>query len=374
MKKPTHSSKINPHILIFLIFSILCISVHGETKPLRMAIAGLEHGHAGGFFRRWDPAEVEIVGVAEPDANVAAKYFEKYNLDPKLNYRDLEEMIEATKPEAVAAFTSTKGHREVVEICAPRGIHVMVEKPLAVNYDDARVMAKLARKHGIHLLTNYETTWYSTTQEILKMEAKEALGPTRKIVVHDGHRGPAEINVPPEFLDWLTDPVRNGGGAIMDFGCYGVNIMTAMMENRLPDSVTAVTQTIKPEIYKEVDDESTIILTYPTAHGIIQGSWNWPISRKDVELYGKTGALRTVDQTKMFVQIDRSKPLKDIQLEPNLEPMNDPYLYFAAVVRGKIDPTGKLSSLENALVTMKILDAARESAGTGKTVILSPEN
>jgi predicted dehydrogenase len=204
------------------------------------------------------------------------------------------------------------------------------------------------------------------------MESEEVLGPTRKIVIHDGHRGPAEINVPPEFLDWLTDPVRNGGGAIMDFGCYGANIMTAMMDNRLPDSVTAVTQTIKPEIYKEVDDESTIILTYPTAQGIIQGSWNWPISRKDVELYGKTGALRTVDGTKMFVQIDRSKPLQDVQLKPNAEPMNDPYLYFAAVVQGKIDPTGKLSSLENALVTMKILDAARESARTGKTITLSP--
>jgi predicted dehydrogenase len=247
----------------------------------------------------------------------------------------------------------------------------MVEKPLAVDMKDARAMAKLARKHNIHLLTNYETTWYATTQEILEMEADELLGPTRKIVIHDGHRGPIEINVPPEFEYWLTDPVLNGGGAIMDFGCYGANIMTAMMGNQPPLAVTAVTQTIKPDIYKRVDDEATIILTYPEAQGIIQASWNWPISRKDVELYGKTGALRTVNATKMFVQVDRRQKLEEVNLPTPPTPMNDPYVYFAAVVRGDLDPNGDLSSLENAMITMQILDAARESARTGKTITLN---
>ena len=247
----------------------------------------------------------------------------------------------------------------------------MVEKPLAIDSADAREMARLARKHNIHLLTNYETTWYSTTQEILKIEAQEILGQTRKIVIHDGHKGPAEINVPPEFWNWLSDPQLNGGGAIMDFGCYGANIMTAMMDNKPPVSVTAVTQTIKPDIYKNVDDEATIILEYPSAQGIIQASWNWPISRKDVELYGRTGAVRSVDQKKMFVQVSQKEQLKEVILPEPEMPMNDPYVYFAAVIRGEVDPAGQLSSLENALVTMQILDAARESARTGCAVKLS---
>lgn len=357
-------------LILFSLVSAFSTLAIAESGRLRMAVVGLEHGHANGFFRRIDYSSVEIVGISEPDAAVAKKYFDRYELDQKLDYRDMSKMLKATRPEAVAVFTSTKAHREVVEICAPMGIHVMVEKPLAVDMEDAKVMAKLARKHDIHLLTNYETTWYATTQEILRMESAEVLGPTRKIVIHDGHRGPAEINVPPEFWRWLSDPVLNGGGAIMDFGCYGANIMTAMMDNQPPLTVTAVTQTIKPDIYKNVDDEATVILTYPEAQGIIQASWNWPISRKDVELYGKTGELRSVDQTKMFVQVDRRHRLEEQILRPNPAPMNDPYVYFAAVVRGEVDPTGKLSSLENNLITMKILDAARESARTGKTVNL----
>lgn len=343
-----------------------------ETGRLRMVVVGLEHGHANGFFRRVDTQSVEIVGISEPDTEVVKKYFDRYDLDPSLHYTSLEAMLEAVKPEAAAVFTNTKAHLKVVQACAPLGVHVMVEKPLAIDLRDALEMAQLAKKHNIHLLTNYETTWYATTQEILRMEDTEILGETRKIVIHDGHRGPAEINVPPEFWRWLSDPELNGGGAIMDFGCYGANIMTAMMNNEPPISVTAVTQTIKPDIYRHVDDEATIILEYPSAQGIIQASWNWPISRKDVELYGRTGALRTVDATKMYVQVDQRKRLEEVILPTPATPMHDPYVYFAAVVRGKIDPANSLSSLENAIVTMQILDAARESARTGCAVQIDP--
>ena len=65
--------------------------------------------------------------------------------------------------------------------------------------------------------------------------------------------------------------------------------LTWLQKGERPISVTAVTQTIKPDIYPEVDDEATIIVTYPTAQGIIQASWNWPVSRKDMEVYGKYG-------------------------------------------------------------------------------------
>ena len=98
----------------------------------------------------------------------------------------------------------------------------------------------------------------------------------------------------PEFLAWLTDPEKNGAGALFDFGCYGANLMTWLMNDARPVSVTAVTQRIKPEIYAKVDDEATIILEYPGAQAIIQASWNWPFDRKDMEVYGRTGQALTV--------------------------------------------------------------------------------
>ena len=67
-------------------------------------------------------------------------------------------------------------------------------------------------------------------------------------VVDDGCEGPKEIGVPTEFLHWLTDPAQNGAGALYDFGCYGVDLMTWMMNGETPISVTAVANHDKLEI------------------------------------------------------------------------------------------------------------------------------
>ena len=139
-------------------------------------------------------------------------------------------------------------------------------------------------------MVNYETTWYKSHGEIWKLiHEQKAAGEIRKMVAMDGHQGPKEINVQPEFFAWLTDPVKNGAGALFDFGCYGANLMTWMMDNQRPLAVTAITQTNKPAIYAKVDDEATILVQYPKAQGIIQASWNWPFSRKDFEVYGEKG-------------------------------------------------------------------------------------
>ena len=69
------------------------------------------------------------------------------------------------------------------------------------------------------------------------------------MVAMDGHEGPKEIKVQPEFFAWLTDPVKNGAGALFDFGCYGANLMTWLMDNQRPIKVTAIAQTDKPQIY-----------------------------------------------------------------------------------------------------------------------------
>src|SRR5437588_3266911 len=142
----------------------------------------------------------------------------------------------------------------------------------------------------IQILVNYETTWYPGNQATYGLvEEEHAIGELRKIVVHDGHRGPKEIGCSAAFLEWLTDPVLNGGGALTDFGCYGADLITWLMQGQRPTSIFAVTQQIKPDVYPKVEDEATIVLTYPKAQGIIQASWNWPFDRKDMEIYGQTG-------------------------------------------------------------------------------------
>ncbi|GAB5409301.1 MAG: Gfo/Idh/MocA family oxidoreductase [Balneolaceae bacterium] len=340
-------------------------------NPLRVGVVGLTHTHVHWILGRPDLGDIEIVGIVEPNIELAQRYSVQHGYSMELVFGTLEEMIERTKPEAVTAFGTIYEHLEIVEIAAPLGIHVMVEKPLAVSLDHAKKMKALANKYDIHLLTNYETTWYPTNHEVYNMTHNGELGKLRKIVVHDGHKGPFEIGVNSEFLEWLTDPIQNGGGALTDFGCYGANLVTWLSKGERPESVFAVTQTIKPEIYPNVDDEATIILTYPDKQAIIQASWNWPIPRKDMEVYGSTGFVIAEDRTNISYQLSENSYLEKRRLEERTYPFNDPFALFAAVIRDETTlPPFSLSSLENNMIVMEILEAAKESAENGKRIYL----
>jgi predicted dehydrogenase len=364
-------------VLSFLFVVILLNFTQAQAQnssviPVRLAVAEISHDHVGWILSRKKP-DIVLVGIYEPNKELAELYAKKFKLEPTLFFNDLNKMLEATKPEAVVAFGPILDHLSIVEACAPRGIHVMVEKPLATNNEHAQRMAALANQYHIYLLTDYETSWYPTTAKTYQLiNDSNYIGTIRKVVIHDGHEGPKEIGVSKYFFDWLTDPVKNGGGALMDFGCYGANLMTWLMHGQEPISVTAVTKHYKPDIYPKVEDDANIIVNYPSATCIIQASWNWPFSRKDMEVYGETGYLITKDNSHMRIKNKKTGDEKSLKLSPSdVDVYEDPFSYFADVVRGKIKvPQNGLYSLENNLTVVKILNAAKESAKTGKTIML----
>jgi predicted dehydrogenase len=343
--------------------------------PLRVGIVGLVHGHVQGFLQQsLHNPEIEIVGIVEPDGQLASHYAAQYGFDPRLLFSDLGKMLEQVHPQAVLVYTNTYDHRRVVEICARHGVHVMMEKPLAVSLEDALAIEKAAHLGKIQVLVNYETTWYPSNQAAYDLVHQKELGDVRKVVVHDGHSGPKEIGVGPEFLAWLTDPKLNGGGALFDFGCYGADLMTWLMDGARPETVTAVTQQIKPDIYPRVDDEATIILTYPKAQAILQASWNWPFGRKDMEVYGQTGYVITVQRDNVRVRRsvggnEQESHEEQIAAKPLPAPRDNSLSYLRAVVVNGMTPDGP-SSLDINLTATEILDAARRSAASGKTIRL----
>ena len=365
--------------MIRILSLILCIAlgftVMAQDEPMKIGVVGLVHTHVHGILGRADDGDFEIVGIAEPNRELALRYSERYGYSMDIVYSTIDDLLENTRPEAVTAFNTIRGHLEVVEKCAPLGIHVMVEKPLAVNLEHARKMVELARKNNIHLLTNYETTWYASNHEAFRLleEEKAVFGDIRKIVVHDGHRGPIEIGtVDPEFLEWLTDPYYNGAGALTDFGCYGANLSTWLHRGEKPISVTAVVQQIKPDKYPEVDDEATIILTYPSAQTIIQASWNWPYNRKDMEVYSVNGYIHAHNGSDMTILRTEEEPAVKLEASSLQSPYNDAFSYFMAVIRGEVNPSpSDLSSLENNLTVMEILQAAMISAKEDRSVKIS---
>jgi predicted dehydrogenase len=354
----------------FFISLLVLLQTWSFAQPLKVAVAGISHGHSAWILDRKDKDSIQLAGIYDKDTALAKRYAKRYGFSEKIIYSDLAQMLDAVKPEAVLAFGSIYSHLEVVEACAPRGIHVMVEKPLAVNSTHALRMDALARKYKIHLLTDYETSWYPSVAKTFQLALdSNYTGRIRKVVIHDGHPGPKEIGCSPEFLAWLTDPVLNGGGALVDFGCYGANLMTRLMKGRQPIAVTAVTRQFKPGIYPKVDDDATIIVDYPDAQCIIQASWNWPYNRKDMEVYGDEGYIFAPDKNTLLL---RKKTVTTRQITAQDIPVyEDPFKYLADVVHGKItvEPYG-LYALPNNLTVVKILEAAKESARTGKRVKL----
>jgi predicted dehydrogenase len=362
--------------LTFLLMLCTVIFSYSEATPahppLRIGIVGLVHGHVHGFLgQSLHSPEIEIVGVAEPEPRLLAAAATRYGFDQGLLFTDVEAMLQKAHPQAVLVYTNTYDHRRVVEICARHGVHVMMEKPLAVSLDDALAIKNAAHAGRIHVLVNYETSWYRSNHAAYDLVHEGKLGEVRKVVIHDGHNGPKEIGVEPEFLAWLTDPKLNGGGALFDFGCYGADLMTWLMDGQRPQTVTAVTQQLKPEIYPRVDDEATIILTYPKAQAIVQASWNWPFGRKDMEVYGQTGYAITVQSNDIRVRRGGENSEEQITAKPVPAPYDNSLSYFRAVVLDGAKEDG-FSSLETNVTVTEILDAARRSAASGKTIWLTP--
>jgi predicted dehydrogenase len=364
-----------PYLLILFLLLPLCTFPQNNPqadKPVRVGVVGLVHTHVHWILGREKKGDIEIVGIAEPNRELAEKYAKQHGYSMDIVYATIEEMLAKTKPQAVTAFNTIYGHLEVVEKCAPLGIHVMVEKPLAVSLKHAQKMEALAKKHKILLLTNYETTWYASNHHLHRLAVKDKkLGDLRKIVVHDGHQGPIEIGCNPEFTDWLCDPKWNGGGAITDFGCYGANLTTWLMQGQRPIAVQAITQQIKPHLYPKVDDEATILITYLKTQAIIQASWNWPFSRKDMEVYGSTGFAFADNGQDMRIRLQGEDAPQASKANPLKGPYQDPFSLLAALVNQEISlEPNSLSSLENNMIVIEILDAAIQSAKTGKKVVL----
>ena len=357
------------HMLIMFVI-IICISTSlYAQQQMRVVVAGLSHDHVHGILSQYNKGLVNIVGIAEPSKQLQQKYSKLYHIPDSLFFNDLKKLVREKKPDAVLANNPVGKHLEVVEICAPLGISVMVEKPLAATLAQAKRIELLANKFNIKVLTNYETTWYASYQDVYNTVNKDSIGQIKKMVVHDGHQGPKEIGCSVEFLSWLTDPVLNGAGALNDFGCYGADLMTWFMKGIKPIAVTAITRCYKPNVYPKVDDDATIILEYPNATGLIEASWNWPFSIKDLEVFGETGYLHALDGQHINTRMRENIRGEKIAT-PLPAPINDPVAYLQAVLQNKISGTDDQSSLKYNIIVMEILDAAKRSAATGKRVVL----
>ena len=334
----------------------------------RLAIVGLDHDHVWELLRYiGKEPDAELVAIAESQPALVKEAKSKVPDSVKF-YADYVAMLDEAKPDAVIVTTANDRHLEILRECAKRHIHYSVEKPMATNAADAREMERLAKQAGIKVMVNYWNAWVAPTHELFHRVKDRQLGEVQKIIVQYGHGGPKEIGVSQYFADWLYDPLKNGGGAIMDFGCYGAE-WAVWLKGR-PKGVMATAQKLKVEQHNKVDDDSTIVLDYPDATVIIEASWDWPYEMGRVQVFGPKGSLLATRRELFYRSSDDRGTMTGLEGErvslnaPPRETSN-PISYFVDCIRHDKPIEDPLSTSLNVQV-MEILDAARESVRTGQ--------
>ncbi len=338
------------------------------AEKTRLAIIGLDHDHVWELLKYLETEpEAELVAIAEAQPALVKEAESKVPASVKF-YSEYVKMLDEVKPEAVIVTTANDRHLEILRECAKRHIHYSTEKPMATNAADAREMERLANRAGIKLMVNYWNAWVAPSHELFHRVQDGQVGTVQKIIVQYGHAGPKEIGVSEYFANWLYDPVKNGGGAIMDFGCYGAE--WALWLKGRPKRVQAIAQKFKVSQHNKVDDDATILLEYPDATVIIEASWDWPYSMGQVQVFGPKGSLLATPNKLFYRPTDDDGKKMGLEGEPVAlnapqGATSNPVAYFVDRIRHDKPIEDPLSMRMNVQV-MEILDAARESIRSGR--------
>jgi predicted dehydrogenase len=369
-----NSSNMIRHVSFLLAFAVL-VAASNPSAPgafsqdktrFRIAIVGLVHSHAWGHLREMAKSNnIEIVGVAEPDADLQALAAKE--LPSVTFYPDYQKLLDERKPEGVWSFVENDRHLEITKACASRGIHLIFEKPMAATYQQARQMAEIAKKGRIQLMINYQMAWWPANYAAYDFAAKGNVGKVWRVRSIIGHGGPAPRDAGDvrgqRFWNWLNDEAR-GGGALIDFTCYGAVWLRWYLG--MPKSVYAVTTHTRPGVYR-TNTNATVLAAFPeNGVGIIEGSWDLPRSFQDVEVFGDKGS---VYMTSRGIEAYVGREKRDVAPGTLEESRRDPVAYFVNAIRtGK--PVEGMVSPEFNLDVMQIVEAARISAKEGKPIAL----
>jgi predicted dehydrogenase len=332
-----------------------------------IAIVGLVHSHAWGHLKSIADGPARLVGVAESEPELVAEA-QKRGIAANLIFSDWRKMIDQQKPEIVWSFVENNRHREIVDYCAPRKIHVMFEKPLASSYKEAVAIRDLARKNGIYILTNYQMAWWPSNYAAKDLAASGEIGQVWRLHGIVGHGGPGgATGLNRFFFNWLTDPTKNGGGALVDFGCY--NALWSLWYLGRPETVYAQSNQLRPDEFPKVEDTSAFILGYKKGTALLEGSWDLPQSFQDLDITGIGGNIH-MNSAGVTVQKKGERQPRPVEVKPLAPEAAEPVAAMIHAIELKTEPQG-LVGLDMNVQVVEILDAAKESVKTGRAVRLA---
>ncbi len=257
-------------------------------KTYRIGVLGLTHDHVWGNVKELVALEnAELAGVSDPNEPLRVKAAEEFGC---AGWRTDAELLDEAAPDAVYVFGSNRdGTASAVEALG-RGVHVLIEKPMAADLAGADAMLAAAKEGGARLMVNWPFAWEPQLQHALALAASGSIGRLWQVKYRAAHRGPKELGCSEYFCDWLYDARRNGAGALMDYCCYGAVLASVLLGK--PASVTGVAGRLcKDDI--DVEDNAILVMSYPRAMATAEASWSQVgyLTSYATAIYGDSGTL-----------------------------------------------------------------------------------
>lgn len=357
-----------------VIVSLICFPLAArEPAKYKIAVVGLVHSHVWGHLATMiEGKAATLVGVSEPNQELAAEA-RKAGVPDNLFFEDYKKMLDQVKPDIVWAFVENNRHLEVAKECAPRHINLIFEKPTASTYAEAKQIQALAQKYDVRVMTNYQMAWWPSNYVAKAAVEHGDIGTVYRLHGVVGHGGPGSEGTRNKFFfEWLTDPVKNGAGALMDFGCY--NALWSIWYMGMPKTVYATALHLRPDRFPKVEDAATIVLGYPNAVGILEGSWDLPRSFQDLEVFGRPdstapqgSAPGSVYMTHQGVQLQVGREKRELKVDPLPPEDSEPVAYMVSRIQAD-KPIEGLTGIEINVKVIRIIDLAKQSIKTGRPV------
>lgn len=258
------------------------------SKTYRIGVLGLTHDHVWPNLR-------DLLGTrhglftAAADPNKPLLERAKAEFDCA-TYKDFNALLSKERLDAVYLFGDNLSSPEIGEAAAAKGLHILVEKPMAADLLGADRLLAAARRNDVRLMVNWPFAWKPQMQRALNMAKSGDIGRIWQVKYRAAHEGPLEHGCSPYFVSWLYDPELNGAGALMDYGCYGACLSSYLLG--LPSRVTAVGGRLcKEDVLAE--DNAIILMSYPRAIAVAEASWSQQgsLTSYGTVIYGTEGTL-----------------------------------------------------------------------------------
>ncbi len=259
-----------------------------SRKPYQVAVLGMIHDHV------WDnlPAlvncdQAELVAAHDENAPLRERIGAEYGCR---TYDSVDSLFENETLDAVVIFSSNAQGAELAITALQHGLHVMIEKPMAASLAAAENMLAAAEKHNARLMINWPFAWWPQLQHALELADQKAIGEVWQVRYRAAHQGPEELGCSSYFCEWLFDPLKNGGGALMDYCCYGANLARVVLG--VPSSVQG-TRASLCKTHLNVEDNAIVVMNYSNALAVAEGSWTQvgKLTSYLTVIYGTKGTL-----------------------------------------------------------------------------------